>query len=266
MPSNYSHHELSSFLFDLDNLTNSAFFEAIDDVWEQIINDVHEYEKRELYKWYYGKLPAYPFSFIQSERPDIIYQRDEFVMGIESFQFDASKKTRKGRKQRQQEIKADRVIHEEYQHSKVPGDGFLSIKKPVDVEFSITNYCESLLSALKSHSNSIANYRNHLAEISPDKKILLSFFIEDSTALGNYVISNGKAEALNPLKLPFFLILLASIQGLDYVIIKTTDSYVPSLQFQKISKPILAELLKNCYSPEDKYIQYQYERESHYWG
>lgn len=59
---------------------------------------------------------------------------------------------------------------------------------------------------------------------------------------------------------------LASIQGLDYIIFKTMDSYVPSLYIQKLSKPLLAELLKKCYGPNDKYVQYQYKRESHYWG
>ena len=64
--------------------------------------------------------------------------------------------------------------------------------------------------------------------------MLLAFFIEDATAIGNYAVVDGKTEALDPLKIPFVLKVLATTQGVDYVIIKTTDSYVPSLRIQEI--------------------------------
>ena len=260
------HHELDKFVYDLDHLSISLGKDSIDEVWEKALTDIHKYGKREQYEWYYGFIPPQNFSLEQSDRPDIIYQCDDFIMGIECFEFDASKKTRKGSMQRQKEQEADREIHEEYRHSTVPEKGFLAIERPVDVDFSITSYYESLLSNFKSHADSIIDYRHNLTERASGKRVLLSFFIEDATALGNYAIVNGKTESLNPLKIPSFLGELASIQGLDYVIIKTTDSYVPSLYIQKLSNPLLAELLKKCYGPNDKYVQYQYKRESHFWG
>lgn len=266
MSSKHFHHELGKFVYDLGHLSIDSGKDSIDEVWGKITNDIQEYEKFEEYKWLDDYIPEQSFSLEQSDRPDIIYQCEGFIMGIECFEFDASKKGRRGSTQRQKEREVDRKIHEEYRHSSVPENGFLSIERNVDVDFSITSYYESLVSTFKSHADSIIGYRNNLTEKAPGKKVLLSFFIEDVTALGNYVIVNGKTESLNPLKIPFFLGELASIQGLDYIIFKTMDSYVPSLYIQKLSKPLLAELLKKCYGPNDKYVQYQYKRESHYWG
>ena len=266
MSAKHFHHELDKFVYDLRHLSIDSGEDSIDEVWIKITNDVLNYAKFKEYKWFDDNIPAQIFSLEQSDRPDIIYQCEDFIMGIECFEFDASKKRRGGSTQRQKEWEVDREIHEEYQHSTVPEKGFLSIERNVDVDFSITSYYESLLSTFKAHADSIIDYRNNLTEKAPGKKVLLSFFIEDVTALGNYVIVNGKMESLNPLKIPFFLGELASIRGLDYVIFKTTDSYVPSLYIQKLSKPLLTELLKKCYGPNDKYVQYHYKRESHFWG
>ena len=139
MDSKRSHHELDKFVHDFNKLLINPEESCIDDIWEIIIKDVCEYKKRDQYKWYYGSIPAQNFSFEQSDRPDIIYQCEDFIMGIECFQFDASKKTRKGSKQKQMECKADRDIIEEYRRLKVPTGGFLSIERPVDVELSITS-------------------------------------------------------------------------------------------------------------------------------
>ena len=266
MPSKQFRNELGKFVFDLGHLSICKIGDGIDNIWEKVISDVQEYGEREHYRWCSESIPVQSFSIEQSERPDVIYQCDDFIMGIECFQFDASKKTRKGSKQKQKEHKVDRAIFEVYQHSAVPEDGILSVERHVDVEFSIASYYESLVSTFTAHANSIADYRQNLKEKAPGKRVLLSFYLEDTTALGNYVVVNGKTEVLDPLKIPFFLGELASTQGLDYVIIKTTDNYVPSLRIQKISIPLLTGLLRNCYSPNDKYVQYQYKRESHFLG
>ena len=264
MSKNY-HNELNEFVFDL--VDRSIYQEnSLDDIWRKIISDARDYDERDRYKWYDGDFPVQHYSFEKTERPDIIYSCDEFIMGIECFSFDASKKPRKGSKQEQIEHKVEREMQEEYRHSTPPVDSFLSIEKTVDVEFSIKNYCVSLVSAFNSHVNSINDYRQKLSAKASGKNVFLSFFIEDTTAIGNYVITNGKSEALDPLKIPFFLKYIASMQGLDYVIIKTTNLYVPSLRFQKISHSLIIELLNKCYGINTKYVPYQYKKVSHYWG
>ena len=133
------------------------------------------------------------------------------------------------------------------------------------MEFSIRSYCDSLISNFRNHAGCIEDYRKKLKELAYDKRMLLSFYIEDTTAIGNYMSVNGKMEALNPLRIPEFVEELASTQGLDYVVIRTTDLYVPSIRIQRITNALLSELSEKYYGPDDKFIQYHYTRESHFW-
>jgi len=265
MSKEHVHDELHRFVFDLNHYTVLQPDDEQDEVWRKILRDVHDYENRKNNPWYSEDAPAHNYAIEQSNRPDIIYECDDYIMGIECFEFDASKKTRKGSKQKQKEDEVDRAIEEEYLRSTVPEGSFLSIERPVDVELSAKNYLESFILNYTDHARAIAKYRQNLTEKAPGKKVLLAFFIEDATAIGNYAVVDGKTEALDPLKIPFVLKVLAATQGLDYVIIKTTDSYVPSLKIQKISIPLMTKLLRDCYGPYDKYVSYQYKRESHTW-
>ena len=265
MSKEHVHAELHRFVFDLNHHTILKAEDGLDEVWRKILNDVRDYENRDKIPWYSEDAPAQDYSLEQSNRPDIIYECGDFIMGIECFEFDASKKTRKGSKQKQKEDEVDRAIQEEYLRSTVPEGSYLSIEKPVDVELSAKNYIDSLISNYEGHAGAIAQYRQNLTEKAPGKKVLLTFFIEDTTAIGNYVDMNGKAEALNPLKLPIVLRLLTLTPGLDYVVFRTTDSYVPYVRIQAVSIPLMNNLLKDCYGADVKYVSYQYKRESHTW-
>ena len=261
-----SRNELLDFVSDIEDLSIRMPLDNIDEVWKKLIVDINSYNKSKQYGYFYEDVTGSKFSIEQSERPDIIYQCDDFIMGIECLTFDASKKTKSGSKQMQKEAEAKRAINEEFRNSTETEGGILSIKRTVDVELSIADYCESLADNYLKHANKIEDYRKKLKEKSNGKKVLLSFFIEDITALGNYVVGNGKTESLNPLKLPFFLDILAATSGLDYVLIKTTDMYVPSFCIQKVSIPLLKKLLYDCYTSDYKYLQYNYNLQSDFLG
>lgn len=266
MSKEHVHDELHRFVFDLNHYTVLQPDDEQDEVWRKILRDVHDYENRKNNPWYSEDTPAHNYAIEQSNRPDIIYECDDFIMGIECFEFDASKKTRKGSKQKQKEQEVDREIREEYWQSSIPKDSFLSIERLVDVELSAKNYYESLFLNYKIHADSIDEYKRNLSQMAPGKKSFLTFFIKDVTAIGNYVDEDGKAEALNPLKLPLVLGLLASSPGLDYVIFRTTDSFVPILRIQAVSIPLMKNLRKKCYGTDAKFVAYQYKRQSHFWG
>lgn len=265
MSKEHVHDELHRFVFDLNHQSIIQPEGGLDEVWQIIINDVLDYEKRTSNPWYPKDATPQGYSLEQSDRPDIVYENESFIMGIECLEFDASRKIRKGSKQKTKEQDAEREIQEEYWQSTIPENSFLSIERTIDVEFSEKYYCESLESNYKIHADSITAYRQNLSQRSPGKKTLITFFIDDTTALGNYVEKNGRTEALNPLKMTFILDLLASTPGLDYVIFRTTDSYVPFLRIQAVSIPLLMNLRKNCYGPDIKFAPYQYKQEVHFW-
>lgn len=259
----HEHVELSHLLYDFNHLYSLPEQNNADDVWLQIINDIQKYNT-ELAHCISEEKPICPL--IQSERPDVIYVSADYVMGIECFSFDASKKTRKGSKQLQKEQAAEREILAEYRQSEKPDNGFLSIERTVNVEFSVQEYYNSLSIAFKQHAKQIPEYRKNLKRAYPCKQIYLSFFIEDITAIGNYVITKGQRESLSPLRIPQFLFELIQVKDLDYVVIKTTDTYVPKYRFQALTKEDIIKLCKDCYGPDTKYIQYQYKRESHFYN
>lgn len=261
MPDKRHSDELNNILWDFDRLTNNLMAQPTDPFWRQIIDDVHKYVELDTHRFALDKAPICPL--VQSDRPDVIYNGSSFVMGIECFQFDASKKTKKGSTQIRKQIEAEQRIKNKIQTAKLPSEGYLSIDAEVDAEFSIQYYIDSLLAALCTHAKSIGQYREHLQLAYPERKVYLSFFIEDATAIGNYIVVNGKTEPLSPLRIAPLLDFLLSLKGLDYVVIKTTNMYVPSLQFLKVDMDTFRPLYSKCYLPDTKFIQYRYKIESH---
>ena len=173
MSKEHVHDELHRFVFDLNHHTILQPEDEQEEVWQRIIDDVRDYETRMSNPWYPEDAPPQGYSIEQSERPDIVYQNESFVMGIECFEYDASKKIKKGSKQKRAEQEADREIEKEYRQSETPPNGFLSIEKLVDVEFSITSYCESLLSNFTAHKKHIGEFRRNLMEKYPGKRVFL---------------------------------------------------------------------------------------------
>ena len=260
----HTNNELDSFVFDMKPQSIFNPEVGLDKIWQRLLEDVCDYETRKNNPMYSECVPK-NYSLVQSDRPDIIYQNEDYIMGIECFEFDASRKTRKGSMQKQKMHEANCEANKDYMKLNKPKDGFLSIKRTIDVDLSIQYYYESLLSNFKMHTDSITKYRQNLFKIAPEKKQLLTFFIKDDTALGNYVVINGKTETLNPMRLPLVLKILADTKGLDYVIFRIKEFYVPYLIIQPLSISILRNLLSNCYDSNAKYLQYQFMQDYHFW-
>lgn len=78
--------------------------------------------------------------------------------------------------------------------------------------------------------------------------------------------NQGKTEVLTPLRIPHFLNVLKQIKGLDYIAVKTIDSYVPQIQILNCSDESIDKMMEYCYANESKYISYNYAIESHFHG
>ena len=261
----YTCNEKDQLLYDLDNPILDC---QPDTIWKRILKDIEEYNELMDHKDFLDELPQCPI--IQYERPDVIYAKNTsvYVMGIECFKFDSSRKTSNGSTQIRKEIAAEKQIIADYRNGKVmesDGKKYKAVRKKVDVEFSAKEYYKSLIDTYTTHAMSIKAYRENLEGMYSDKQILLSFFIEDITAIGNYVEDNGKTECLNPLKLPLVLELLMNTKGIDYVLVKTTDMYVPTINIQSCDEKNLSKLLCSCYSDTAKFVSYQYVIESHFY-
>ena len=248
--------------YRLTNVFDNPILQIVDEdgIWKQIVADVVETNRLRHYPEYDSLPPEAPFIQgdkigEQSNLPDVIYLGKDFVMGIECFDFDSSKKTRKGSTMRSKNADALRVIQKKIKGIQRP----YKLHTPVEVKLSYTNYVDSLLSAFRTHADKVARYRDALQKKYPDKKVFLTFYIEDATQVGNYIKHNGHTEAMNPLFVQEFINEIMNYHGIDYVVSCYQELYVPFLFVQKVDKNILTENLQKCYTEKDSFWGYNYE-------
>ncbi len=261
MNKNVTRNEAHNFLFDLLNWEKKLHTTDDDMVWDKIIKEIMEYDK--LNSYYMGE-PELPCPIQQTERPDIMFECADFVMGIECFRFDASKKTRKGSTQKQQEILVNRKHTKEYENMKVKPRKLIVFEDIVRAKFSVENYKAALLSSFCEHAKKIPEYRQTIKEKCLKKKGFLSFYIEDATAIGNWINTKNGIEPMNPLCIREFIDELSKTVNLDYVIIKhQVIPYVSGMHIQKICPEFIDSLYAESYDfSKDKYVPYSYSIES----
>lgn len=255
-------HELIQLLFDFHHCEKKICSIENDNVWKEFVNDVVIEEHMDSL---FPPDTSYISPFEQSDRPDIIYHNNDFAMGIECFEFDASKKSKKGSNQRCKEKEVDREqnikLITQYEGKK----GHIVLEGHIDAGYSFENYSSALVSTFMSHAQSIEKYRKSISDHYPEKKIYAVFYIDDVTALGNYVKTPKGLQVLYPLKVKEFLTALSETHNLDYVVLKFKyEFYVPMLVILKNEKQYLDMFMDECFNPDtDEFIQYTYEREGH---
>lgn len=250
--------EAREFTFELARLPVFLHTDDDDLIWDKIVKDAKDLWEQS-HEFLHSRHQQNPF--LKSERPDILYECDDFVMGIECSEFDASLRTHKGSMQKQKERQTDKDMLR-IDRSREQIEQGISISKSVNVNFSIEHYTESLLYIFRTHANKIAIYRNNITKKYPGKKVYLSFYIEDTTALGNYILTLDGREAIIPLCVKEFILELSKTEGIDYIITNTQNTYVYSLHIQKINSGFLDSLYKESYDfSREKYLPYNYTKE-----
>ena len=258
--------EAEHFAYVIQNSTVHFYDYESRSVFENIINEVHNCD---LTRRYYSEgVPKISDEapFVQGDKkgnglPDIIYENEKFVLGIEDFEFDSSTKIRKGSKMRMAELSAERELK---QKRVFTGENTIVTETMVDVCFSYEGYISSLLDAFDSHTKNINNYRNAIKSNFPNKKIILAFYIEDITAIGNYIVTKEGTKPMCPFFVKEFLDVLKKTDGIDYVISRVQNAYTYALHFSKIDCKSLNSLYKNAYDmEEDKFFSYFYKKVQH---
>lgn len=159
---------------------------------------------------------------INSERPDVIYKGDGFVLGIECFQYDSSKMTNKGSTMLRSQAKLEKDLMDTYLAT---GNRYISGNNQADLNYQ--EYINSAIETMKKHVKNIDTYRKHIMELNEDNKCILAFFMNDSTILGNYAITEkGIKEPLRIVCAKEFLELIKRIEGLDYIICRNQYDYL----------------------------------------
>ena len=257
---NIRKNEVSDFLCNFLHSSIELNSESTDCVWNNIYSDAVEYNENENNPLLRNSLVS---PFLDSESPDIIYECDNFIMGIECFEFDASKRTKKGSSQKRNEVDAKDKILSEYYEARKKTDGTISIKQHVDNSFSLENYKNSLMSVFAKHAEKIQQYREKLSKNSI-KKVYLSFYIKDSTALGSYVCFNQKITPFQPFYLKEFREALKETKGLDYVIANVNNNYIHTLYIQRMDDSLISQYSKFDSINQSDFVPYEYNITSDY--
>ncbi len=205
------------------------------------------------------------FPFLESERPDILFDGGEFALGIECFDFDASLKSCKnGSSQYFEEVQAEKRILEKRKEFRTISDSDVTISEPVNVQLSLESCVDTLLQNFYKHRKNIECYRENIGRAFPNKKVYLAFYITDTTAMGNFISVDGKLCPLSPLLIPQFIDTISSVPGLDYIVIKTQDFYrVHTIEIASIRDEFIRSLRENCYDMTSlQYCPYNWNKTS----
>ncbi len=207
--------------------------------------------------------------FVESERPDILFDGEEFALGIECFDFDASLKSRKnGSSQHFEGAQAGKKILEKYKKFQTTSDSNVTISEPVNVELSLQSCVDTLLQNFYKHLKNIKCYRENIGRIFPNKKIYLAFYIVDTTTMGNFISVDDKLCPASPLLIPQFIDAISNASGLDYIIINTQNFYrVHTIEIASIRDEFIQSLRKNCYDLASlRYYSYSWQMTSSFYN
>jgi hypothetical protein len=247
--------EAVGFKSAIKNSTRVFHGDDEDVVWDIILKHALEDNYNVIGVNGYDDFQVYEAPFVNNERPDLYYLNDGFIVGIEQFRFDSSKKTKKGSKLVKEKIRVDEEILKEYY---AQGISPFSTEIVMDVQLSYSNYVHSLLDVFCQHKKSILEYRKNLEMIAPGKKVYLAFYIEDTTPLGNYIMTAYGRETLNPLCVKELIDELAECSGLDYVVTRVQRDYIYTLHIQQVKDEYIQSLYKESYDArKDIFLPYK---------
>lgn len=202
-----------------------------------------------------NKMPKFEEPFVNAESPDIYYIGDDFILGVEHFQFDSSKKKRGGSSLQQEEARVDKEIIRDYR-SQVKDEYYT--EREINVHLSFENYINSLLESFKRHYNNVLEYKNNLKKYAPDKKVILAFYIEDITSVGNYIVNQKGREHIIPFCVKEFLDVLQNSLELDYVMVHVRRDYIPYMYILQMKEQYIKECYEECYDySKDLFVDYK---------
>lgn len=258
--------EAKDLVFALRHSRVYYYGDASENIFSQIKKEIADCEWRRSH--FLDKIPHIPYEtpFQQGDSvaeglPDIIYETDGFVLGIEHFEFDAAGKNRKGSKMKLAEILANKELEVKRKGiKKYP----MFTEATVSVEFSYEGYLQSLIYAFQTHAERIEAYKAEIKKHYPNKKVYFAFYIEDVTAIGNYVETKNGQEPMYPMLVKEFLDIVTTTCGIDFIISRIQDFYIYNLCIYELKEDIIKSLRENVYDMNrDKYIPYHYKKSSH---
>lgn len=172
------------------------------------------------------------------ERPDIIINDDEIIIGIEHCQVDVLFKVKKKEAQSMvgkhrnsaeklvEKYEDEELLNEDINNCKALSPVLDILKERYDYQdkFDYSKFIDNFHRVTQKHNNNCVDYRNRLKEISDNKPITLACLIDiPYPNVKEYIVKDKKGERRQAIKgLPITKDMLSAIQamsGFDFVIL-----------------------------------------------
>ena len=197
------------------------------------------------------------------ERPDILSIFDNKIIGIEHFEFDSYKRTkRKGSDFKIKENKIERNINRKLNEELILKDSAI-VNEEIESTGSLKNYFDNFKEIFLDHYQKIDTYIENIKNNfdCTNKEIHFCFFAEDVTTLGNYYLSTErKVSLLDPLFSSDVIEILKNSPKVEYLIIGVYAMHEYKMVIIENKKNILERLKKErmevneknflCFSPQ----------------
>lgn len=122
---------------------------------------------------------ADPISIKQFESPDILYETEKYIIGIEEFQINASRQSRKG----YCGVEKIREMEREVRTKSIQEQGLHTTSRHID--YSVENLFNNFKNELEEHHQKFNRYIDNMArESKRDTKF--GYMVTDTTYLGSY--------------------------------------------------------------------------------
>jgi len=188
------------------------------------------------------------------ERPDILSIYNNKIVGIEHFEFDSYKNTKKGSNYQIQDSLMETKIKKEIEE-RLKKEKSIQVHGKIEGSSTLDNYYNNFEKHFKKHYSEIDSYIKNIRENfdCTDKTIEFWFFVEDVSPLGSYFLDKErKMKLLYPIYSDNIITLLKNSPKLKGIILGTYAMKEYKLIIINNNKKTLSRFSKEKQNVTDK--------------
>jgi len=223
MSNYYEHQKFISFIMsDFRTFTHDSFF-------NEIINNIQK------------------INYDQA-RPDLVINLSDKVIFIEHFDMNSSETGNNGSTLLRILDSTEKFFHEKL--LKLAPKIIVKQSTVIEANISYSSYISNFQKSFRKHYSKITNYRKSIYKFykSEDKPIVSSFFITDSTPLGNYYKSDNGLKPLVLFHTKEFLDELSKSPNINYIFYGFTNANKDIMLLMQNNSESIDLFRKDCIS------------------
>lgn len=177
-------------------------------------------------------------NLILRDKPDLYSETSNAIWGIEFFEIDNSKTTRKGSTLKKQHEETKNFLLKTSKNNSVINTEKLNVK------FSFYDYKKNFYKTFNEHYQKHKVYIDNLVSINQkNKKIYHAYFIEDTTIFGNYIQKGLEMSLILPFHSRNILKFLKRKTDIDYFFFRSVNSYDKTIYIIENSSDVIKYLI-----------------------